>query len=120
MFIKILKSKIHKAVVTEARLDYQGSIAIDSALMDAAGLVPYEAVWVADLTNGNRIQTYVVPAPANSGSVEILGPAAKRISKSDTVIIMAFAYCSPEHADKLRPQVVIVDQQNRPVRTDDR
>lgn len=120
MFIKILKSKIHRAVVTDARLDYPGSIAIDSALMDAAGIVPYEAVWVADLNNGNRIQTYVVPAPANSGKVEILGPAAKRISKSDTVIIMAFAYCSPEQAGKLRPQVVIVDQQNRPVKTDGR
>jgi len=117
MLIKVLKSKIHKATVTAAKPDYQGSIAIDQALMEASGIVPYEAVWVADLNNGNRVQTYVVPAPAGSGAVEVLGPAARLIHKSDVVIIMAFAYCTQRQASQVRPKVVIVDKANRPVST---
>ncbi|MDH7598048.1 MAG: aspartate 1-decarboxylase [Sedimentisphaerales bacterium] len=115
MLIKVLKSKIHKARVTDARLEYQGSIAIDQSLMEASGILPYEAVWVADLNNGNRIQTYVVPAPGGSGEVVILGPAAKLINRSDVVVIMAFAYCSPQEAAQIRPRIVFVDQANRPL-----
>ena len=113
MFIKILKSKLHRGVVTAAQLQYPGSIAIDQALMDVVGIVPYEAVWVADLNNGNRVHTYVVPAPANSGKIDILGAAAQRIKAGDVVIIMAFAYCIPQEAASFKPKVIVLDGQNR-------
>jgi aspartate 1-decarboxylase len=112
MFIKVLKSKLHRGVVTAAQLHYPGSIAIDESLMKAAGISRYEAVWVADLNNGNRVQTYVVPAPSGSGRIDILGAAAQRIKAGDIVIIMAFAYCSPEEAGEVKPKVVVLDERN--------
>ena len=119
MQIKILKSKLHRGVVTAARLHYPGRIAIDRALMDAAGIVPYEAVWVADLDNGSRVQTYAVPADAHSGRIDILGAAAQRISAGHVVIIMAFAYCTPQEAGRIKPKVVVLDPHNRIVRSPD-
>lgn len=113
MFIKILKSKLHRGVVTAAQLHYPGSIAVDQALIEAAGLIPYEAVWVADLNNGNRVHTYVVPAPAHSGRIDILGAAAQRIKAGDIVIIMAFAYGTPQEAGSMKPKVIVLDGQNR-------
>lgn len=113
MLIQVLKSKLHRGVVTDAKLYYPGSIAIDQALMDAAGIVHYEAVLVASLNSGNRVQTYAVPAPAGSGRVDILGAAAKLIRLGDTVIIMAFAYCTPEEAGQVKPKVVVLDDRNR-------
>ncbi len=112
MFVKVLKSKLHRGVVTEAKLHYPGSIAIDESLMEAAGLARYEAVLVADLNNGNRVQTYVVPAPAGSGKIDILGAAAQRIQAGDIVIIMAFAYCTPDEAGKVKPKVIVLDNRN--------
>ena len=112
MFIKVLKSKLHRGVVTEAKLHYPGSIAIDESLMKAAGITRYEAVWVADLNNGNRVQTYAVPAPSGSGRIEILGAAAQRIQSGDIVIIMAFAYCTPQEAGEVKPKVVVLDDRN--------
>jgi aspartate 1-decarboxylase len=106
--------------VTAAQLQYPGSIAIDQALLDAAGLIPYEAVWVADLNNGNRVQTYVVPAPAGSGRIDILGAAAQRIQAGDIVIIMAFSYCTPEEAGQVKPKVVVLDNRNRIISGSDR
>jgi len=113
MFIKVLKSKLHRGLVTSAQLHYPGSIAIDQALMEAAEIVPYEAVWVADLNNGNRVQTYVVPAPSGSGRIDVLGAAAQRIRAGDIVIIMAFAYCTPQEAGQVRPKVIVLDDHNR-------
>jgi len=81
MFVKILKSKLHRARVTETKLHYPGSIAIDSALMEAAGILPYESVLIADLNNGNRLETYVVPAQAGSGQIVVLGAAAQLIQE---------------------------------------
>ena len=83
MLLKMLKSKIHRARVTETRLHYPGSILIDSALMKATGILPYEGVLIADLTNGSRVETYAVPAPANSGQIIVLGAAAKLMKKND-------------------------------------
>jgi len=91
MLVKLLKSKLHHATVTDAKLHYPGSIAIDADLMDAVGLLPYEAVLVADLNNGNRVETYVVGAEAGSGQIVILGAAAKLIKPKDIVIILASA-----------------------------
>jgi aspartate 1-decarboxylase len=113
MFIKVLKSKLHRARVTEAKLHYPGSIEIDENLMWAAGIVPYEAVTVADLNNGHRLQTYVVPGEPGSGRVVILGAAAQLVKAQDTVIIFSFAYCTPEEAAELAPKVIVLDENNR-------
>ena len=90
MLVKVLKSKLHRGRVTETRLHYPGSIEIDSDLMQAAGICPYECVLVADLNNGNRFETYVVPGEAGSGKIVILGAAAQLAAPKDIVIIMAF------------------------------
>jgi aspartate 1-decarboxylase len=116
MFLKMLKSKLHRARVTETRLNYPGSILIDGALMKAAGILPYESVLIADLDNGNRVETYALPASANSGEVVVLGAAAKRMSKNDIVIIFSFAYCTPAEAKKLKPKVILLDNRNKIVK----
>jgi aspartate 1-decarboxylase len=113
MFIKLLKSKLHRATVTETRLHYPGSIAIDSALMEAAGILPYESVLIADLDNGNRLETYVVPAEANSGKVVVLGAAARLVKPKDLVIIIGFGYFTPEEAKEFKPKVVMLGKNNK-------
>jgi aspartate 1-decarboxylase len=113
MMIKVLKSKIHRATVTDALIDYPGSIGIDSKLMEAAGIVPYESVMVADITNGARLETYVVPEPADSGKVTILGAAAKLMKKNDKIIVMGFALLEPAEARHLKPKIVTVDDNNK-------
>jgi aspartate 1-decarboxylase len=112
MLIKVLKSKIHRAKVTDSLIDYPGSIGIDSAMMDAAGILPYESVMVADVTNGARLETYVVPQKAGSGKVSILGAAAQLMKKGDIVIIMGFAYLTPAEAKGFKPKVVVADEKN--------
>lgn len=113
MFVKILKSKLHRATITGAKLHYPGSIEIDSALMEAAGILPYESVLVADLNNGSRLETYVVPAEADSGQVVILGAAAKLIQSKDIVIILNFGYLTPEEAKEFKPKIVVLDENNK-------
>jgi aspartate 1-decarboxylase len=112
MFIKALKSKLHRATVTDAKLHYPGSIAIDPVLMEAAGIYKYESVVVADLDNGNRLETYVVPAEPNSGQIVIMGAAAKLIQPKDLVIIMSFGFFTPEETEELKPKVVILAENN--------
>lgn len=113
MLVKMLKSKLHRARVTATRIHYPGSILIDAALMKAAGLLPYEAVLVADLNNGNRVETYALPAPANSGRVIVLGAAAKLMKKNHVVIIFSFTYCTPAEARNLKPKLVLLDGRNK-------
>ena len=113
MFVKILKSKLHRATVTDTKLHYPGSIAIDSVLMEAADILPYQAVLVADLNNGNRLETYAVPAEANSGHIVILGAAAKLVKPKDIIIIFSFGYYTPDEVAKLKPKVVALDENNR-------
>jgi len=113
MLVKVLKSKLHRAIVTDTKLHYPGSIKIDSELMVAADIVPYELVLIADLDNGNRLETYAVPGKAGSGKVVILGAAAQLIKPKDAVIVFAFAYCTPEEAKKLKPKVIVLDENNR-------
>ncbi len=113
MLLKMLKSKLHRARVTETRLHYPGSILIDSSLMKATGILPYEGVLVADLTNGNRVETYAVPAPAKSGQIIVLGAAARRIKKNDIIIIFSFCYCTETEARKLKPKVILLDKSNK-------
>lgn len=112
MFVKILKSKLHRARVTETRLHYPGSIEIDSALMEAAGILPCESVLVADLNNGSRLETYAVPAESDSGKIVILGAAAQLIEPKDIVIIMSFGFLTPEEAGQFMPKVVVLDENN--------
>jgi aspartate 1-decarboxylase len=113
MLVKLLKSKLHRATVTDAKLHYPGSIAIDSKLMEAADILPYESVLITDLNNGNRLETYVVPAEANSGQIVILGPAVHLIKQKDTIIIMSFGFYSTEEAKKLKPKIIVLDENNR-------
>ena len=113
MLVKVLKSKLHRATVTDAKLHYPGSIAIDSVLMEAAGILAYESVLLADLNNGSRLETYAVAAEANSGQVVILGPAARLVMTKDVIIVFSFAFCTPEEAKKLKPKVIVLDKNNR-------
>ena len=112
MFLKMLKSKIHRAKVTSARLDYPGSIEIDSALMQACNLQPYESVLVADLDNGNRLETYVVPAEAGSREIVILGAAARLINPGDRIIVLNFAFFAPEEVKEHSVSVIVLDEDN--------
>jgi len=116
MFIKVLRAKIHRAVTTAADVDYVGSITIDRELTDAVGIVEGECVLVANVANGTRHETYVIPGEPGSGEVRVNGAAAKLVRPSDRLIIMAFAYISPEQAGPWKPKVLLVDDNNRPVR----
>ncbi len=113
MFVKMLKSKLHRAAVTDTKLHYPGSIAIDSELMEAAGILPYESVLVADLDNGSRLETYAVPARANSGEVVILGAAARQIKPKDIIIVFSFGYYAPDEAEQLKPKIIVLDENNK-------
>ena len=113
MMRMILKSKIHRATVTQADLHYVGSIALDRALMEAADLIEGEQVVIADITNGARLETYVIPAPAGSGIVGINGAAAHLVAEGDLVIIMSYALMEDAEARAFRPRVVHVDESNR-------
>lgn len=108
----MLKSKIHRAVVVQAELNYVGSITIDSALMEAAGILEYEKVQIADVESGNRFETYVIAGEAGSGMICLNGAAARQVQVGDHVIIMAYAEMTPEEAKEHKPQVVFVDEQN--------
>jgi aspartate 1-decarboxylase len=113
MFVKLLKAKLHRATVTDAKLHYPGSIEVDSELMEKAGILPYESVLVADLNNGSRLETYIIPAEAGSGKIVILGAAAKLINPKDIVIIMNFGYFTLEEAKKFKPKVFVLDENNK-------
>ncbi len=113
MYVKILKGKLHRATVTEAKLHYPGSIAIDSVLMEAAGILPYESVLIADINNGSRLETYVVPAEANSGRVAILGAAAHLMKPKDVVIILSFGFFTADQAKEFKPKIVVLDKNNK-------
>lgn len=113
MFRTMLKSKIHRATVTEADLHYVGSVAIDRNLMDAADLLEGEQVAIADITTGARLETYVIPAPRGSGTITINGAAAHLVKKEDLVIIMNYAVMEDAEAERWKPLVVHVDSKNR-------
>ena len=111
-----LKSKIHRAVVTQAELDYVGSITIDEDLMDACGIIEYEKVQVADVDNGNRLETYVIAGERGSGVICLNGAAARLVTEGDKVIIMSYAQMTPEEFAENSPKVVFVDEDNSIVR----
>ena len=113
MNITLLKGKIHRATVVQAELDYVGSITIDEALMDAAGIMEYEQVQIVDVNNGSRFTTYVIAGERGSGLICLNGAAARQVSVGDKVIIMCYAQMTPEEAASHAPKVVFVDDDNR-------
>ncbi|WP_302627058.1 aspartate 1-decarboxylase [uncultured Eubacterium sp.] len=113
MQINMLKSKIHRATVVQSELDYVGSITIDEALMEAAGIYEYEKVQIADVNNGNRFETYVIAGEKNSGMICLNGAAAHMVSLGDKIIIMSYAQMTPEEIKENRPKVVFVDDENK-------
>lgn len=113
MMITMLKSKIHRAVVIQAELNYVGSITIDSSLMEAAGILEYEKVQIADVESGNRFETYVIAGEPDSGMICLNGAAARQVQVGDHIIIMAYAEMTPEEAKEQKPQVVFVDEKNQ-------
>ncbi|NJM64629.1 MAG: aspartate 1-decarboxylase [Acaryochloris sp. RU_4_1] len=108
-----LFSKIHYCTLTGTHLDYVGSISIDQSLLEAAHILPYEQVQVVNMNNGERLVTYAIPAPADSGAVELNGAAARLGARGDRVIIMTYAQLSAEELQDFQPTVVLVDQNNR-------
>ncbi len=113
MLLKVLRSKIHRATITQAEVDYVGSITIDRDLLDATGIIAGECVLVADLTDGQRFETYVIEGESGSGIICINGAAARLVDVGDKIIVMAFGYVTPEEARDLAPHVALVDEQNR-------
>ena len=109
MLVQILKSKLHRLSVTEADLNYIGSITIDKALMEAAGILPGERVFIVNNNNGARFDTYVIEGPAQSGMVCLNGAAARLAQVGDVIIVMAFAQRTPEEAKTFTPKVVFPD-----------
>ena len=109
----MMKSKIHRATVTQADLHYVGSISIDRDLMQAADLLEGEQVAIVDITNGARLETYVIPAPAGSGMIGINGAAARLVNQGDLVIIISYGLLDDAEARGLTPRVVHVDDRNR-------
>lgn len=113
MYLNMMKSKIHRATVTEANLDYVGSVTIDRLLMDAANILEGEKVQIVNNNNGARLETYVIPGEPGSGIICLNGAAARLVHPGDTVIIIAYCWCPEEEARKLEPSIVFVDGSNR-------
>jgi aspartate 1-decarboxylase len=116
LFRHMMKSKIHRATVTEANLNYVGSITIDEDLMEAADLLENEKVQIVDNNNGSRLETYVIPGPRGSGVICLNGAAARLVQPGDTVIIISYAMLSSEELAGHKPTVVFVDADNKPVK----
>ena len=112
MLVHLLKSKIHRAAVTSSSLDYEGSLTIDEGLMSAVGLFPYERILCGNLANGARWETYAIPGPPGSGTIQLNGAVAHRGRIGDRLTIMAFTEIDASHAPSWQPRVVVLDDQN--------
>ncbi|MEA2031028.1 MAG: aspartate 1-decarboxylase [candidate division Zixibacteria bacterium] len=115
MLLTVCKSKIHRATITDANLNYVGSITIDSDLIKAADLIPYEKVQIANISNGERFETYVIEGEAGSGVIALNGAAARKGSIGDLIIIIAYGGMDKSEAADFKPAIVYVDSNNRPV-----
>ena len=113
MKITLLKSKIHRATVLKANLNYVGSITIDAELMEKSGIVAYEQVHVVDVDNGKRLVTYAIPGERGAGLICLNGAAARKVHPGDRVIIMSYALIDAANVDSFRPTVLLVDQDNK-------
>lgn len=112
MLLRLLKAKLHMAAVTQTELHYHGSVTIDRDIMDAVGLLPYEQVLVANCSNGMRGETYVIEGGRGSGAIQMNGALARMAQKGDRIIVLAFAFATPDEAAELRPRVAILDEHN--------
>ena len=113
MTITMLKAKIHRATVTQAELDYVGSITVDMDLLEKAGILEYEKVQIVDVNNGSRFETYTIAGERGSGVMCLNGAAARMVQTGDKIILMAYAQVTPEEASELRPTVLFVDEKNK-------
>ena len=113
MNITMLKGKIHRATVVQAELNYVGSITVDPALMEAAGILEYEKVQIVDVENGSRFETYTIAGEENSGMICLNGAAARQVQVGDHIIIMAYCEMTPEEAKSHRPKVVFVNDEKK-------
>jgi len=113
MLLTSLKAKIHCATVTEANLNYMGSITIDEALLEATGILPNEKVQIVNNNNGSRLETYVISGPRDSGIICLNGAAARQVQPGDVVIIIAYAIMTEAEQKNYRPLIVMVDKANR-------
>ncbi len=116
MTVEMLKSKIHRAVVTQSDIQYVGSITVDRSLLEASGILEYEKVQIVDIDNGNRFETYTIAGAPDSGIICLNGAAARCVNVGDKIIIMAFTQMEPEEAKNHHPTVVFVDEHNKAVR----
>lgn len=112
----LCKSKLHRVIVTETNLNYEGSLTLDRALMEAAGLVPFEQVHVLNLNNGERFETYLIEGDRGSGIVCVNGAAARLVQVGDPLIILAYALVTEGEIFRFRPRIVLVDEGNRPIK----
>lgn len=117
MFRRMCKSKIHRARVTRSDLDYEGSVGIDTDLLSAADVLPFEMVQVFDLNNGQRFETYAIPAEAGSGTICVNGAAARLVQPGDLLIIISYTMMEEKEARSFKPRIVFVDSQNKIVET---
>lgn len=112
MYRQLLRSKIHRATVTDSNLEYEGSLTIDEELMDQAGILPYEMVMVSNLNNGERFSTYVLPGTRGQGDIILNGPTARKGVTGDKIIIFCYEFFNDEEAKGHHPKVIQVDAQN--------
>ena len=117
MRLSVFKPKIHRATVTEANLNYEGSVTIDADLMEGADILPHEQVQVLNVNNGERFDTYAIRGPRGSGVICLNGPAARLAHVGDLVIILTYAWMERDELERHTPRVVMVDERNRPLRT---
>ena len=108
----MLTSKLHRATVTDRDIEYEGSIAIDEALMDEVGISPYEQVHIYDINNGNRLITYAIPAERGSGVISVNGAAARQVERKDRIIIAAYGMIKQDNAKHYQPRVLLLDESN--------
>lgn len=113
MFIQVLKSKIHRVKITQAELHYVGSITIDEGLLDAAGLIEGEKVQVVNVNNGERLETYAIKGERGSGMICMNGPAARKVQVGDVVIIISYAFMTPDEARAHKPSIIFPDDTNK-------
>ena len=113
MFRQMLRAKIHRATVTDANLEYEGSLTVDEDLLDAAGILPFEHVMISNLNNGERFNTYAMAGKRGSGEMVLNGPTARKAVVGDKIILFCYEYYSEEEAKRHRPRIIQVDEKNR-------
>ncbi|NOY76183.1 MAG: aspartate 1-decarboxylase [Kiritimatiellaeota bacterium] len=113
MKVSLLKSKIHKARITECEIDYEGSLEINSDYMDIVGIRPYEKILVVNSTNGERLETYAIPGPAGAPEFKLNGAAARKGAVGDTIIVMSFGLYEESEAENRKPRIMVLDEKNQ-------